>query len=177
MTSPIELNAPTDFDFMIGSWKVKHRRLKERLKNCQEWLEFDGLSNTQKLLGGFGNVEDNQLLLPDDHYRAVALRSYNAQTKLWSIWWLDGRMPGTLDTPVVGGFENGIGLFYANDTLNGQAIRIRFTWIPHYSESDIQDTELTEATAKTHPRWEQAFSTDDGKTWETNWTMQFIRCE
>jgi hypothetical protein len=25
------------------------------------------------------------------------------------------------------------------------------------------------------PRWEQAFSDDDGKTWETNWTMDFTR--
>jgi hypothetical protein len=24
-------------------------------------------------------------------------------------------------------------------------------------------------------RWEQAFSTDGGTTWETNWTMDFIR--
>jgi hypothetical protein len=23
--------------------------------------------------------------------------------------------------------------------------------------------------------WEQAFSTDDGKTWETNWTMDETR--
>ena len=25
------------------------------------------------------------------------------------------------------------------------------------------------------PRWEQAFSDDDGATWETNWVMEFTR--
>lgn len=36
------LTAPTDFDFVMGVWTVKHLRLKERLDNCQEWVEFDG---------------------------------------------------------------------------------------------------------------------------------------
>jgi hypothetical protein len=27
------------------------------------------------------------------------------------------------------------------------------------------------------PRWEQAFSADDGDTWETNWVMEFSRAE
>jgi len=49
----------TDFDFEIGSWRVKHRRLKERLSNCEEWEEFDGTANMRTLLGGNGNVEDN----------------------------------------------------------------------------------------------------------------------
>jgi hypothetical protein len=29
----------------------------------------------------------------------------------------------------------------------------------------------------TTPRWEQAFSEDDGETWETNWIMDFTRAE
>ena len=31
MSIPLDPNAPTDFDFFMGSWKVAHRRLKERL--------------------------------------------------------------------------------------------------------------------------------------------------
>ncbi|HEY1092582.1 MAG TPA: DUF1579 domain-containing protein, partial [Burkholderiaceae bacterium] len=111
-----------DFDFIIGSWEVRHRRLKERLNGCTEWVEFDGVSSTQKILGGFGNLEDNVLALPGGAYRAAALRSFDTATGQWSIWWLDGRNPGALDAPVVGGFKDGVGLFYADDVLGRQPI-------------------------------------------------------
>ncbi|MEO6326509.1 MAG: DUF1579 domain-containing protein [Thermoanaerobaculia bacterium] len=150
----------SDFDFIIGSWNVHHRRLDERLSGCTHWTEFEGTSTTRKVLGEAGNLEDNVLAMPDETYHAVALRSFDTHTQEWSIWWLDGRNPGRLDPPVVGKFANGTGLFFANDVLNGRPIRVRFTWsIP---EPD-------------RPRWEQAFSDDDGASWETNWTMTFER--
>jgi hypothetical protein len=152
--------APCDFDFAVGDWRVKHRRLKGRLVGCNEWIKFDGHMSTHKILGGFGNVEDNLLRLPEGEYRAIAVRSFNAQSGQWFIWWLDGRFPGQIDVPVAGQFENGVGTFYADDMLNDAPIRIRFIW----STSD-----------KDNPRWEQAFSADGGNTWETNWTMAFSR--
>ncbi len=151
---------PDDFDFIIGDWRVRHRRLKARLADCSEWIEFEGTSTTRKILGGFGNLEDNLLELPDGAYRAVALRSFDPATATWSIWWLDGRHPDRIDTPVVGRFTDGMGLFYADDSLDGTPIRVRFTW-----------SSLATDTA----RWEQAFSVDGGDTWETNWTMDFFR--
>ncbi|MBK8617117.1 MAG: DUF1579 domain-containing protein [Anaerolineales bacterium] len=159
MLTELVPGAPDDFDFEIGDWEVKHRRLKERLKGCNEWEEFDGESSTKKILGGFGNLEDNLLHFPALSFRAIALRSYNAETKKWSIWWLDGRFPDSLDTPVVGEFSNGVGLFFADEILEGMPIKIRFKW------------ELLELN---QPRWEQAFSADGGATWETNWTMDFF---
>lgn len=157
-----EADAPRDFDFVLGDWVVAHRRLKDRLVGCEEWATFEGFSSTCQLLGGFGNIEDNQLFLPEGTYRAVALRSYNRETKLWSIWWLDARFPGSLDVPVVGQFVDGVGTFFATDQLRGQPITIRFTW---------------SLLGADRPRWEQAFSGDDGATWETNWTMDFSRRE
>lgn len=156
----LENDAPTDFDFEIGTWVVNHRKLKERLSNSNEWVEFDGLSCTQKILGGFGNIEDNQLFLPEGQVRAIALRSYDSNTGLWSIWWLDGRLPHTIDVPVVGKFTNGVGLFFADDILRDIAIKVRFTW-------SVLSTDSL--------RWEQAFSADNGNTWETNWMMDFTR--
>jgi hypothetical protein len=153
-------SAPTDFDFVIGDWLVRHRRLKERLANCEEWIEFEGSMSTQKILGGFGNLEDNILRFPGEEVRAIALRSYDPGTKKWSIWWLDGRFPGRLDVPVVGSFENGIGTFFAKDIFGNIPITVRFTW------RRISADELY---------WDQAFSADEGKTWETNWTMNFRR--
>lgn len=158
MTLHSDPAAPKDFDFIIGHWRVRHRRLNARLSGCTEWTEFEGLSSTEHILGGFGNLEDNILHFPEGSVRAAAMRSYNAQTRSWSIWWLDGRNPGTLDTPVVGKFADHIGTFFADDMLDGKAIKVRFTWT---------------ATPGQNPRWEQAFSGDAGASWETNWTMEF----
>ena len=128
MSISLESNAPSDFDFVIGNWSVKHCKLRDRLTGCDEWAEFDGLSSTQKILGGFGNIEDNHLFQPEASLRAVALRSYNSETGQWSIWWLDGRFPVSLDAPLVGRFVDGVGVFLVDDMLNGRPIKVRFTW-------------------------------------------------
>jgi hypothetical protein len=160
MTTSAKQSSACDFDFFIGSWRVAHRRLKDRLVGCNEWVEFGGTTVVQKVLGGMGNLDDNILELPGNAYRAVTLRAYDFQTRLWSIWWLDGRNPGSLDTPVVGQFQDGVGTFYASDTLAGKPIRVRFLWtLPKHDM----------------PRWEQAFSSNEGESWETNWVMAFTR--
>jgi len=151
-----------DFDFYFGTWWVRHRRLKERLVGSDEWEEFEGTSRAWPLLDGAGNVDDNVLEMPNGTYRAVSLRTYEPWSDRWSIWWLDGRNPGRLDPPVVGGFKDAIGTFIGPDTFDGRPILVRFLW------SDITATTC---------RWEQAFSVDDGATWEVNWIMESTRIE
>ncbi len=150
----------SDFDFFIGHWQVKHKKLKHRLVNNEEWEEFTGTTVTQKILGGMGNFDDNQLALPEDNYYAATIRTFNKETQLWSIWWLDGRYSDQLDAPMQGKFVDGIGTFYADEFFKGKAIKVRFLWISHQVDK---------------PRWEQAFSQDNGKTWETNWIMEFSK--
>jgi hypothetical protein len=152
--------APGDFRFQYGDWRVSHRRLKERLCGSTQWETFEGTCRAWPVMGGFGICEDNCLDLPAGAYRAVALRSFDAGSGAWSIWWLDGRHPHTLDTPVVGSFRNGDGTFLARDVFAGRPILVRVLWLNTRSPS---------------PRWEQAFSPDDGASWETNWTMDFHR--
>jgi hypothetical protein len=130
------------------------------MAGCTEWTEFPGTSSTRKLLGGFGNVEDNVLMFPDGEVKAAAFRSYSEKSRTWAIWWLDGRFPHTLDVPVIGSFAGSVGTFIANDSLNGKPITVRFTW---------------HANPGANPVWEQAFSTDDGTTREANWVMGFVR--
>jgi hypothetical protein len=156
MTHATPTGTASDFDFFHGRWRVSHRRLKERLVGCTEWEEFSGQCWCQPLLGGAGNFDDNIVDLPTGTYRAVTLRSLDPATRHWAIWWLDARHPHSLDAPVIGGFENGIGRFYARDELGGVPILVRFDW-----------------TAGPSPIWEQAFSTDDGASWEINWVMHF----
>lgn len=148
-----------DWDWLVGNWNVRHHRLKERLAGSTEWAEFDGTCTMVRTLNGFGNMDDNWLDLPTGAYRAMGIRAFNPETRKWSIWWFDERSH-TIDAPVVGGFENGVGRFEADDTFNGQPIRVYFQW-----------SEITANSA----RWEQAFSTDGGATWEVNWWMRFTR--
>jgi hypothetical protein len=149
-----------DFEPLIGSWHVHHRRLKERLADCTEWEEFEGTSTLRPLMDGAGNVDDNVLHLPSGTYRAATMRTFDPKTGLWAIWWFDGRNPHRLDPPVVGRFEGGVGTFECDDTLRGMPIRVRYVW-----------SEITGTSA----RWQQAFSPDGGKSWETNWDMRFTR--
>jgi len=162
MPLPSEPAAPADFDFIIGDWHVRHRRLNSRLSGCTDWTTFSGLSTTRKILGGFGNVEDNLLRFPEGDVRAAAFRSFDQATRKWSIWWLDARNPHQLDVPVTGEFAGTTGTFYADDSLRGEPIRVRFIW---------------NANPGGRPTWEQAFSQDSEATWETNWTMEFSRVE
>lgn len=150
---------PKDWDWLVGSWAVRHRRLKERLAGNTEWEEFDGSCVNWPLLGGAGNVDDNVLELPAGTYRGVGVRAYFADKDQWGIWWLDSRTP-KIEPPVWGGFKDGVGTFIGDDIFNGRPIKVRFRW-----------SEITPNSAV----WDQAFSPDGGATWEMNWYMQFTR--
>jgi hypothetical protein len=148
-----------DFDFEVGEWRVHHR--VKRLADSAQWLEFDGTCSNRSLMDGWANVEDQAFNKPAGVTHGVALRAYDPKTAQWAIWWIDGRDPfGALDPPVVGRFENGVGMFYSDGMVDGKPTRTRFIW-----------SHITATAA----RWEQAFSSDAGKTWETNWMMEFQR--
>lgn len=150
-----------DFDFFFGSWRVHHRYLKARLAGCSEWLEFAGTCTAQPTMGGAGNMDDNVIAKPGGSYRAMTVRTYDAQTQSWAIRWFDGRAPhGPADPPMIGSFTDGVGTFFADETYNGKPIKVRFLW------SGITPTSC---------RWEQAFSDDGGASWETNWIMENTR--
>jgi hypothetical protein len=148
-----------DFDFLFGEWRV-HHRVKRAAEN-QPWLEFDGTASTRRLMDGSANVEDHTFNKPTGVSRGVAIRAYDPKIGQWAIWWIDSRDPlGELDPPVKGGFDNGVGTFYSDGTIAGKPARTRFIW-----------SQITPISA----RWEQAYSFDAGKTWETNWIMTFSR--
>jgi hypothetical protein len=150
-----------DFDFLVGKWLAHHRRLKKRLAGDHEWVEFGGTLSNQSLMGGYSNADDTALDVPGAPYRGLALRSFDSKTQRWSIWWLDGRTPSApLDPPMIGGFHNGVGTFYGDDTVRGKQVRARFIW-----------SNITPTTC----HWEQADSPDEGKTWETNWVQDITR--
>lgn len=148
-----------DFDFQVGEWQVHHR--VKRPIGSTTWTEFDGTCRNRELIDGSANVEEHRFDRPAGVTYGIAIRAYDPKAAQWAIWWIDSRTPhGALDPPVVGGFEKGIGTFYSDATLEGKPIRVRFIW-----------SEITPVTA----RWEQAYSSDAGASWETNWIMEFSR--
>lgn len=149
-----------DWEWLGGNWNVLHRRLRERLVGDTHWDEFAGKSSMWLTMGGLGTIDDNSLELPSGSYRALGIRAFDAATGKWAIWWLDGRSPTKIDPPVMGSFDGGTATFIGRDTYNGHAITVRFRWL------DIHGP---------RPHWEQAFSTDEGATWEVNWRNYFTR--
>lgn len=154
-----ENDGRNDFDFLVGTWKVHHHMLKDRLKGSEEWIEFEGDTVDRKILNGIGNMDDNIIHMKSGPVHAMSLRLFNPASKEWSIYWSTDRT-GILDVPVVGSFTDGRGEFYSQEIFEGRHIYSRFIW------SKITATSC---------QWEQAFSEDGGKTWETNWVMEFER--
>jgi len=151
------------FDLRAGCWTVRNHVLKDRLAGSHEWFDYESTQRLWITMGGYGNMDDNELRKPDGTYYGATVRTYDPKTGTWSIWWFDGRDPsGDLDPPVRGRFKDGVGSFYSDDTLRGKPIKVRFTW--------------SKITA-TGAHWEQAFSGDGGKTWETNWMAEFSKTD
>jgi hypothetical protein len=152
-------SSPADFDFLSGKWRIHNRKLKTRLNNCTEWIEFEASGECRKVLNGFGNTDSFKTEFEGKPFEGMALRLFNPRTKLWSIYWADSNVV-VLDVPQVGSFEEDIGKFYARDVFQGQKIVVLYRW--NKSNPDV-------------PVWSQAFSPDDGESWEWNWYMTFER--
>jgi hypothetical protein len=153
-------SSAADFDFLQGKNVVRHKRLKEPLNHCTEWIDIDGTKTTQKILRGIGNVEKHFLNdLEGNRVDAVALRLFDVSKKLWSLYWADS-INGTLDPPLRGSFEGPLGVFFGIDYFRGREILVQFQYDRSKADEAI---------------WGQAFSDDRGATWEWNWLMFFKR--
>jgi hypothetical protein len=148
-----------DFDFFYGAWTVQHRLLRRRGSDCDDWLEFFGTAACRGLIGGICNVEENDM--PARRSQGVAFRSFDIARRTWAIHWVSST-DGLMTEPVYGRFENGEGRFYGVDLDDGRPVKVTFLWDGITADS---------------AHWSQAFSYDEGRTWETNWVMQFTRAE
>jgi hypothetical protein len=149
-----------DFDFIHGHWQVQNERLRERLAGSGDWEVFTATDECRPLLGGIGNLEEFHASW-NGGYEGIALRLYDLATRQWRIHWSSNRS-GALDPPVIGVFEAGVGTFHGEDVHESRPVRVRFLW--------------SHSSANT-AHWQQAFSADDGATWETNWHMWFRRLD
>jgi hypothetical protein len=151
-----------DFDFELGSWKIHLKRRLHPLTGSTTWVEFDGTSVTRKVWGGRAQIEQFETdSAAAGHIEGLTLRTFNPKTSQWSLYWANSK-DGILVPPQIGQFKNGIGEFYAQDTLNDKLIFVRFIW------SD---------TTTNVPHFEQSFTEDGGKTWEVNWITDQTRVQ
>ncbi|MBC7875670.1 MAG: hypothetical protein H7Y59_00750 [Anaerolineales bacterium] len=154
-----ENDGRNDFDFLVGSWKVHHRRLKELLKGSTQWDEFESTVVDRAIMGGIGNIEEMTFERESGRLYGTSLSIFNPKSTEWSQYWVDSAN-GVLQDPVVGKFKNGVGEFSSEEEFEGRKVLARSLWY-----------DITPNLCK----WEQALSDDEGKTWETNWVMKFER--
>jgi hypothetical protein len=148
-----------DFDFNFGAWKTHLSRLEHPLAGSTSWVEYDGTSIIRPVWNGRASLFELEVEGPAGHIEGVGLRLYNPQSHQWSLNWASSA-DGVLTQPMVGEFKDRRGEFFDQESFGGKAILARngFTAITPDSS-----------------RFEQAFSGDGARTWETNWVMTFTR--
>jgi hypothetical protein len=148
-----------DFDFELGAWKTRLSRRLNPLTGSNTWVEYEGTSVVRKIWNGGANLVELDVEGPAGRIEGLSLRLYDPQSRQWSLNFAN-RKGGTLSPPTIGGFKEGRGEFFAQETLDGRAILVRFVI------SDISPSSC---------HFEQAFSDDGGKTWEVNWIANDTR--
>ena len=157
--APTERDARRDFDFEFGAWKAHLSRRLHPLTGSTNWVEYEGTSVVRKVWNGAANLGELEVDGPAGHIEGLSLRLYNPQSRQWNISFAN-RNGGALGQAMIGGFKEGRGEFFDQETLNDRAIFVRFIF------SDIAPNSF---------RLEQAFSDDGAKTWEVNWIATFTR--
>ena len=150
---PAKRDGQHDFDFEIGTWKTRLKRLLRPLTGSTTWVEYEGTTVVRKVWNGRANLVELDVGGPAGRIEGLSLRLYNPESRQWSLNFSNSA-GGTLSPPVIGEFKDGRGEFFGQELLHGRAIFVRFVI------SDITPNSC---------RFEQAFSDDGGKTWEVNW--------
>lgn len=148
-----EPDGQRDFDFEIGSWKTHLKRLASPLTGSTTWVEYEGTSIVRKVWGGRANLVELDVEGSSGRIEGLSLRLYNPQTRQWSLNFASAR-DGMMTPPVTGGFKDGRGEFYGQESMDGKPIFVRF---------------VITVLGPDSCRFEQSFSNDGGKSWEVNW--------
>jgi hypothetical protein len=148
-----------DFDFEIGSWTTRLSRLVRPLTGSNEWAEYEGTTVVRRVWDGRANVVELVVDGSTGRIEALSLRLYDRESRQWSLHSASSGA-GTVSPPAIGEFKDGRGEFYSKESLDGRAILVRFVI------SDITPSSC---------RFEQAFSDDEGKSWEVNWVATDTR--
>jgi hypothetical protein len=143
-----------DFDFELGAWKFRVKRLPNALSGGRRWVELDGTTSTCRLWHGRSQIEQMEVSGGGQSIEGMTLRLYSPQTHQWSLYWATSKAGMIGGPPNIGEFKNGVGEFYADDMYEGRYVLIRYVW-----------SRITPTSA----HFEQSLSADGGRTWVANW--------
>ena len=153
--------APGDFDFFLGDWNVRHRRLAQRLVGSNEWEEYAGTTRCQAILGGIANFNDSTTRRAGATYRSLGLARFRCE-------------------------DEGVDGLVARRPQSDAGRRRRSGAVRRSASARSSPTTRSTASrfacgasslrSRAHAaQWEQAFSPDGGRTWETNYVMHYTR--
>ena len=149
-----------DFDFLEGAWQFRQGQLVEPLSGPNAAMRQSfGRLIARKPGVGTTTVEWEAALPDTTRVSGFARMSYDPKTKEWTIREADSPT-GTPESPVVGHFENGLGAFYGLREYQGRTVLVRLRW---------------SVNGLGYSRFDRAFSTDGGASWEANWIMHLSR--
>ena len=152
-------SSKNDFDYLVGSWNIRNRTLKEPLVGSNEWEEFDATQEFRLVLLGAGNVDVFHTELDGKPFEGLNVRLFDRQTRLWTIYWADTNAL-KLDDGKVGSFDGDMGEFFGREVVAGKDVIVKFHWDKRNPRAPI---------------YSRAFSADAGRTWEWNWYSNFSR--
>jgi hypothetical protein len=138
---------------------VELKRLTNPLSGNSKWIDWKGTGEVAPVWNGHASIAEFELDGATGHLQGVGLRLYNTEAKQWTISWANSR-DGVMGVPIVGEFKNGRGDFMDVEEFNGRQIFVC--------------NEFSKITPDSC-YFEQAFSGDNGRTWEANWLMTFKR--
>lgn len=147
-----------EFDFWVGEWDV-NLRVKQPDLTWQD--QHQSIARIYDILDGRAILELWAEQGREQGIIGYSLRYYDQELDQWTLWlnWPGPNRSGTIS--LAGQFRHGRGEFFGERPINDST-----TMISRFTFSDITPTSL---------RWDDAFSTDAGKTWTNNWIMEFSR--
>ena len=159
---PVSSSLPPEarqFDFWIGEWDVNLRIRQED----GTWPDaVRSTAHIYPILNGKAILE----LWSDERQTGIkgySLRYFDTGRNEWVLWlnWPGPNRSGS--SSLAGTFRHGRGEFFSTSTAQDGT-----ETISRYTFSDVTPTSL---------RWDDAFSTDGGRTWTNGWIMEFSRTE
>src|SRR5436305_7221810 len=117
---PATSDGQHDFDFAVGTWNTRVRRLLKPLSGPNDWVEGTGTVSTRKVWGGRAQLEELTMDTGDTHLKGLALRLYNPKTRQWRLHWANAKKGVLSDPPASGASKTGRGEFSYAEGLTGK---------------------------------------------------------